>query len=257
MEESLSVAAFQHPEVIVSVLAIAVTVILYLWSRRWKGICYEVLSVAPLLTMEDEVAGKLQILFDSRPVEKGKLMFVWVSNSGNLPITADEYERPLSLNFPPATEVLTAEAVDTDPSSLKVIPKIEGKKVVLPCLLLNGGDSIILRIMVSKHEGGMTVDGRISGVKDIQEVHEAIVKPRIAALIGMGLVILSFGTISTADAIPSFLGIGTREISLVIGMLGYSLMLAAALNREFRRKFVISRWAEDMYRDEYIRNMSH
>ncbi|MFZ3064412.1 MAG: hypothetical protein WA277_03895 [Nitrospirota bacterium] len=126
----------------IAVLAIVVSILIYLKQRQSKLLSYEILTHTPLLSLEEKIKGKLQILFDGKPVEDVNLIEVRIINSGNIPILSTDYEYPVNLGFGEKTKILTAEVFQTNPKSLKATVNIEGAKVILRPVLLNSGDSI-------------------------------------------------------------------------------------------------------------------
>jgi hypothetical protein len=140
-----------------------VAIITFLKQRQRKELSYETISSTSLL--REEVGGKLKILYDDKIVEKVYLIVVRIANSGNAPIRSDEYERPISLCFGENAQVLTAEVSETNPKSLQPTLTIENTQVVLKPILLNSGDSITIKALVSQYGGQLSVDARIVGVK--------------------------------------------------------------------------------------------
>jgi hypothetical protein len=160
----------------VGVTAIIVSIILYLKQRQRKALSYEIVSSIPLLSMEEEVKERLQILFNNKPVQKVYLVIVRIVNSGNVPITSADYEIPVSFCFHEDTKVLTAEISETNPENLRASLVIENTKIILTPILLNSGDSITIKMLVSQFDGQISVDGRIIGVKRIQNLVEHRIK---------------------------------------------------------------------------------
>jgi len=156
--------------VVVAIIAIlvgvAVAIIVYLMQRQRKELSYDIISSTPLLSHEEEVKGKLQISFEGKPVEKVQLVLVRIANSGNVPIEAKDYERQINFSFGESAQVLAAEVAEVEPRSLEVPPNVEGKKVVLPRILMNKGDSFTVKMLVNGYKG-LDVDGRIAGIKEI------------------------------------------------------------------------------------------
>ena len=203
-------------------VAIIVSIVLYRTQRRRKALSYEIISRTSLLSIEDEIKGKLEIFFNGKPVQDVHLIVFKIINSGNVPIVSTDYERPLKLNFGEA-QVLTAEVAETNPNNLQVSVKIEetpfvskGRlvtelqpvtvwgttKVVLEPVLLNSEDSITFKFLVSRLDE-ISVDGRIVGVKDIkatarqaqnlfQSLGGVVAKLGIGALlVGVSIIVLS------------------------------------------------------------------
>jgi hypothetical protein len=114
------------------------------------------------------MSGKLRITFEEKPVEDVELIAIKLVNSGSRPILLEDYVRPVSFDFGRGTDLLTAEVGATEPDDLKPNPpRIEGTKIVLDPVMMNGGDSMTLRILTSRFQGKITVDGRIADVKRI------------------------------------------------------------------------------------------
>jgi hypothetical protein len=250
MPELLRDPMWQFIGVVLALAAICVSVVLYLLQRRRKALVYEFLSRTPLLSMKEEVEGKLQILFDGEPVSDVHLVVVKIVNSGNVPITAHDYERPLALSVGAKAKILTAEVSETVPESLQALATIgpDRTDVVLTPVLLNGGDSATIKMLVSQFSGGIRVDGRIVGVKDIKRLRES---PLIflLALAGIAMTMVGFflllsGTLSEPWA-PFFL-IAGGYVLMIIGMLG---------SRQSRRMFRMMMMMRRMRMSDTIREL--
>jgi len=224
---------------ILALAAIFISIGLYLRQRRRKAMSYEIVSQTPLLSMEEEVKGKLKILFEDEPVQKVHLIVAKVINSGNLSILPTDYQRPVSFGFDNEARVLTAEVIETNPDSLEASIGIEGKKVVFEPTLLNEKDSITLKMLVSQFDGQVTVDGRIVGVKDIRKFTEWPVHFILATVIGFGLFSISLigFVLYLARLIPTEIA---QAFLLPCFVLGSLLNVIGALgDREMRKRFRI------------------
>jgi len=162
-------------------VAILVSIFLYQKQRQRKELAYEIISKTPLLGAKEEIRGGLQVMFHGKPVQNPHLIVVRIINSGNLPITSTDYERPISLGFGEEAQILTAETIRTNPSNLRASVKAEGKKVVIAPILLNQGDSITLKILIAEFTGQVVVDCRITGVKRIMKFVERKSTPTLVA----------------------------------------------------------------------------
>jgi hypothetical protein len=114
-----------------------------------------------------------------------------VTNSGNQPIKSDDYERSLTMSVDAPARILTAQVIETNPSNLlpELLPDGSGgwqsqlpaelaldtdlRVIQLKPTLLNPGDSFKAKMLVSEFtRSHFHLDGRIVGVKDIEEVKE-------------------------------------------------------------------------------------
>lgn len=149
-----------------------IAIILILVQRKRKALSYKIISNTPLVKIKEDIKGRLQVLFDEKPVENIYLIIFKFINSGNLPIKSADYESPVNLNFNEDVQLLTAEVIDTNPKTLEASAKIEGTKVLLKPTLLNENDSITIKVLVNQFDGNFSVGGRIIGVKEIRELTE-------------------------------------------------------------------------------------
>jgi hypothetical protein len=153
---------------LLALVTIVVTIVIYMRQRQRKKVSYTVLSSVPLLSVKEEIKGNLQILFNGKPIQQVQLVEVKIINSGNIPIQKTDYEHPISLSFGKTAQILSAEVKEKIPRNIDATIGIKEGKIILEPTLLNGGDSVILKMLVTMFEK-VIVDGRIAGVKEIRE----------------------------------------------------------------------------------------
>ena len=218
MSDILRDPMWQFVAVLIAISAILISCALYWKQRRSKGLSYEILSRTPLLSINEEVKGKLQVLFDKKPVQQVHLVEIMLVNSGNVSILADDFERPVSLSFGEEAQILSASIAETNPDSLQASIVNDGKKVVLTPTLLNQGDLIKTKMLVSKFNNQIAVDGRIVGVKNIQHVSEKLLRRLILMTIGLFLVLAGIvNALLSIEPVPLY-------GSLILFISGYCLM---------------------------------
>ena len=160
---------WQFIGVILAVVAIIITVIFFLYQRQKKAISWQIISNTPLLKIDDDIKRNLQVLYSGKPVQDIQLIIARIINTGNVSIKSTDYEGPINLNFGKNAQILTAEITKTSPNNLKASANIEGNGVIIPPTLMNSRDWITLKILVSQFDEPITVEGRIVGVKEIEE----------------------------------------------------------------------------------------
>lgn len=236
MFEILRDPLWQFIGAVLALVAIIVSVFLYRRQRRNKELSYEIISNTALLTMEEDVRQKMQILFNGKPMEQVYLVVLRIVNSGNLPILTTDYVRPVSLSFGEEAQILTAEIAETNPRSLHASAKIDGKRVVILPTLLNQGDTIKLKMLVGKSIGQITVDGRIVGVKDIKKTRE-LVYPLVGLVlttISTILILIGFASIG----LNSVLGRPVDPLHLLCLVVGYVIVCAIGFTDPRLRRFL-------------------
>ena len=95
-----------------------------------------------------------------------------ICNAGNTPINPLDYEHPIKFDFGQRAQILSTAILKTSPESLKKedisLTGIFRKHKFVPSLL-NSGDTITFRALLSNYEGELKVSGRIVGIKQIKK----------------------------------------------------------------------------------------
>jgi hypothetical protein len=218
---------WQFIGVVIALVAILISIILFIKSRNKKVLSYGIISTTPLLSVGREIKKDVQILYKDKPIQQVHLILLKLINSGNVPVTANDFERPFSIVFSKDAKVIAAEIVKTQPESLRASILFEDQKVVLEPILINEGDSITFKMLVSKLKGGLKVDGRVVGVKEIRELSGKSF-PRWVGLVTASIIAAISGFVSadfgTAQFVHSFL-IGALISLITVGIAGLSYFL--------------------------------
>lgn len=223
---------WQFVGAILGILAIIVTIILFFIQRRKKSLTYEIISRTSVLSASDEVSGKLQILYQGEAVRKVHLLVLKLANTGNVPITTLDYEREVSFMFTDCEKILSAELSEVQPPNLAAEIVTKEKSVSLKPILLNPGDSISLKLLISGFDNKIDIDGRVVGVKSISKRNETNSWSFILML--GGLTMASIGFVSTIDK-PSD---QMNPFIFVLVIAGYALMMIGLLTNKRGKKLL-------------------
>lgn len=103
---------------IIAIVAVIVTVIIYLKQRKRKSLGYEVFSFIPLSSVDPSTLGSnqqagLQFTFKGETVPQAHSISIKFTNSGNVPLPKEDYDEPISLSFGEA-KVLALRAREMD-----------------------------------------------------------------------------------------------------------------------------------------------
>ncbi len=228
---------------VLAILAtVVVTVVVYLRQRQRKALEYQIVAVSPLVSVADEVKGKLQILFEGSPIQNAHLIVVKFVNTGNTPITESDFVAPLSLVFREdhlqtsdiggkqsnifiigRAKVLSAEVIETKPPNSQVSITAKDAAVIVRPSLLNPQDSITIKVLVTELEDMISVDARIVGVKQLTRYDAQQPKP-----LSFHIIFVSF---IAAVSVFGIAGIGLEStygvLGIVIGVTGIAIAGAA------------------------------
>lgn len=161
----------------IGVIAVFVSVYIYTAQRSKKSLSYEILTSTELLSLKKEIQGKVQILFENKPIENVYHVVIKIINDGSYPLSSTLFERPLSFSFHEKTIILSAEVVESYPSTLHPELVIEKNHVILKPLLLNSGDNIQISLLLAQHNGSINIDARIEGINEVKRGIKAPLNP--------------------------------------------------------------------------------
>jgi hypothetical protein len=202
MTEFLRDPIWQFIGAVLAIIAIIISIYLYYLQRNKKSLSYDVLLDYRLLSKESGLERRVQILFDGETVRNVSVFAVRIFNDGNIPILATDFVEPLNFSFGTNSKILEAEIAECYPPSLKPAIIINKNGVTLEPLLLNGGDSIILKLLLSKNRDHYESNARIVGVSRLRKgsisnkyFSYAVFGLILALLGGAGLFILSSSSI--------------------------------------------------------------
>src|SRR5947208_7078313 len=127
LEVSLSIdiwhdTAFQFVVIaVVTLLAAVITSFISFWifrkQRNRKEISYEVVSNAPIASINKEVKDKVEILYEGKPVKDLSLLVLKVWNSGNVAVKPEDFIEPIKFKFEGRT-IISRDLLDTEPKDL-------------------------------------------------------------------------------------------------------------------------------------------
>ncbi len=158
---------WQFVGAVISFIAILASYNIFKRQGRQKKFSFEIISNSALVNVKDDIKSKLQLLFDKKPVNDVHLLIVRIINSGNEPIVKSDYETPINLNFSDNSEVLETDVINVSPESMKVEVNSTKESASIQPLLLNPGDSITIKTLLTNFDGAVKVSCRIAGVKEI------------------------------------------------------------------------------------------
>lgn len=181
----------------VGIITVVISILLYRKQRRRKLLTYQIVSDTPVLSAERELADKVQVLFNGKPVDDARLVVLRLWNAGNESIKTEDYDQqtPIVIDFGENTEVLDAEILETSPASIKMRQLLsiasDIAAILLQPLLLNSKDSITVKVLLSRFTGTIQVNARIDGVKEILSYRPGIPRElKIVVIVACAVIIL-------------------------------------------------------------------
>lgn len=119
-----------------AILAVLVPIILYLLSLPEKSLDYEIVSRSELIGEEFPI-NDLELRIRGESANKVILYTFGITNSGSEPILKDDFERPISINFPDDTKIYLARLKKKQPENLTLKYEFNNNRLLIEPLLLN------------------------------------------------------------------------------------------------------------------------
>lgn len=171
-------------------IAISITLIIYLLQRKKKKLNYEIIGKLPLLSFREELEGKFKIYYEDNLVKNVFSIIIKFYNTGNQPITSNDFERNLSLIFEEKIKILAYSVSKTEPDNLDVQLQLNNNKLIIAPLLLNPKDTFTIRVIVTESDAKFKLNYRIIGINKIIEGSPTQTTFIISAIIGLVLTIV-------------------------------------------------------------------
>ena len=147
-------------------------------QTKKKRLQYEVQTSSQLLTQSEELAGKVQVLFETHEVNNIDLWIIRVVNTGNTEILQSDFVTPVSFSFAASAVVLSAVIVRSTPENLGARVDVESNVVTLQALLINRGEHAAIKILVANSaQKTVSVNARIVGMTKITELPRGQITP--------------------------------------------------------------------------------
>jgi len=176
---------WQFVGVLLALAAMVLSYRIYVGQKQQKRLTYQRLASFPLLTVKEALAGRISVAFDGNPVQSIHMITLRIRCAGNLPITVADYVKPLALYVEKAARVLSADIVESLPSNLRPVITVDAGSVTVEPLLLNPGDSFVVKLLVQDGSKYVFPEARIVGVREVERVLDPDSKLELVAQFGM------------------------------------------------------------------------
>ena len=156
------------------IVPIAIFLLSPIWTANFKdtkNLEYRVIS-------ESKIAGEdtkfkdwpnIKILYQDKELDEASFIKVHFENTGNIPVTKEDFHKPLTISFDEGSNVAGFRKVASYPEELELNSTTEKHSVSIDPLLLNPGDTFLVELFVQGKASIESISARITGVQDIKE----------------------------------------------------------------------------------------
>lgn len=156
--------------IIIGIATVVTTVVITIWAvrkqRNKKEIMYQVVSDAPVISIDKAVQDKVEVRLSGIVVHNARLLVLKLWNSGDVAVKRDDYDEPITVEFP-ERGIVSSEVFETqpknliDPKLIKTFLKSQHKSMEISKFLLNPKESITLAILTDGEQDKINIRGRI------------------------------------------------------------------------------------------------
>ena len=176
---------WQFVGALLAAIAIGIAILLYYRQRRRKRLGYQILANTPVLTVDEQIRGKIKVSYEDIAVQSLQLLLLKIMNTGNVSIATADFERPLSISFGSEAKILSSELIASSPSDLSPSISSTAQGIAVAPLLLNPNDYFTIKALVSERQGDVSVTARIIGVERVVYVKESLMKRGVPMVAGV------------------------------------------------------------------------
>lgn len=187
MFELLRDPLWQFVGVFLSVLSIIISIIIFIYQRKYKQLSYEIIASFPLVTISEKYLGHIEFKYnnDKVKINDAFIVILKITNTGNTSIKSADYERPITISFGTGTEILSSEIIGTPQIKEYASIKNNATSITVSETLLNKDDSIILRAMIDKFNGIININARIVDVGKFKVFRDPSIEIKVNLFIGV------------------------------------------------------------------------
>jgi hypothetical protein len=152
--------------IIVGLGTAAVAIWIFRKQQTHKKLTYEIVSDAPLVSVNKGLENRVTIQLDGKPVPNARLLTIRMLNAGNVAIKRDDYADPIRFAFPDRT-IIGSDVIATDPPDLinsidkTTFVKLGTDTAELEKFLLNPKDAVKFTVFLAGASDQFEVIGRI------------------------------------------------------------------------------------------------
>ncbi|PMM38846.1 hypothetical protein [Vibrio lentus] len=113
----------------------------------------------------------ISIIANGQELEQLYVTNILVENTGDIPINRHDYDSKIEILFPENPNIISTSVIDEYPDSLNVQHESTDTFIEVEGLLLNPQDAFTLQLVSHGEINELIVKSRISGVREIEDVH--------------------------------------------------------------------------------------
>jgi hypothetical protein len=158
---------------IIGLIAIAVTIWVYVKQKKRKVLSYELRSNLLIFNVHEEFRRRVKIILDGKEIRNARMVAFRFANKGNEALTKGDFVEDLSIRCRDG-QILSASIVDVMPETLSIGQNIENdNRVTYAISLLNPDESFVVKLALTGSAEKLWVAARITGGSIEQMIYKS------------------------------------------------------------------------------------
>jgi hypothetical protein len=162
MIEMLRDAVWQFIGVILALLALLVSIWIYIRQKTRKVLVWDSRRVIPLLNIDKSVQDEMQIIFRGHAVREAYMVSITFANRGNVPITRQDYDNNAAITISVGGEIVSLDTYDNKDIEINGTFDETGHIYIDP-LLLNAKEEVKIKAIIINCTPTIDAASRIVG----------------------------------------------------------------------------------------------
>lgn len=220
---------------LLSIIAIVLASIQLVISIRKRSLSYEIISIVPMIRVNQYINNQVVVLFEGMPVQGIVTVVIRLINSGNEAIRKDDYERRISFSFG-ESKILNAELLSVNPPSLSASIEFLDNCIYFEPILLNSRDYMKFSVLLAEFEGKIVPDGRIVGVHEITQINSEEQHAYHGLYLGLAIIVVTLITCLLFLIRHEYLVFFTLLSTMISAFISILLISMGASRKQFKFK---------------------
>lgn len=162
-----------------SFLAVLIPAWFSISQNKTKSLDIKINNITPLIENGSGDLEDIVITYGGVKIDNPYSSVIEISNSGNLPIEKQDYEKPIEITVGKNTNVIKANISETIPKGISSNVTFDKNKILVHSALLNPEDKVVIDVLTGTGSPAFAASGRISGIKSVSVTGKSNKKTKI------------------------------------------------------------------------------
>jgi len=176
-----------------TVVGIAISIIIWRYGNFDKKLSTVLITQEHLAEYSGKGINGIQISIDGITLEKPYLSIIQIKNSGDIPISKNDFEKPIEISLNANASISKVNVFNIQPQEMPIDIAHTPNTISIMPMLLNPNDELSLSIVTSGAEPTFKIQSRIAGIQSIKiDGNTANKTSKLVTTIQLVIILVSF-----------------------------------------------------------------